>query len=69
MAHLDTAYKLGAIQAQVDFEDEINKLAQQPVQSPPRKPGTAPVQETPEGHMPEKGGTNAPVAYPPKPVR
>lgn len=27
MAHLDTAYKLGSLQAQVDFEQEIQKLA------------------------------------------
>lgn len=27
MAHLDTAYKLGALQAQADFDQEIQKLA------------------------------------------
>ena len=34
MAHLDTAYKLGALRAQVDFENEVNKLAAVPAANP-----------------------------------
>lgn len=48
MAHLDTAYKLGALQAQANFEQELNKMAQgvppaavaKPPVAPPRAPGT-----------------------------
>lgn len=50
MAHLDTAYKLGALQAQANFEQEINKMAAgalpgqpvtpPPAAAPPRAPGT-----------------------------
>lgn len=49
MAHLDTAYKLGALQAQADFETEINKMAQNaPAPAPPpRMPGTAVPPEAP----------------------
>jgi len=71
MAHLDTAYKLGALQAQADFETEISKMAAPVAPAPPpRAPGTAPIQEQNLGYMPQKGGTNAPIkGYPQAPVR
>lgn len=39
MAHLDTAYKLGALQAQTDFDQEIQKLALEGT-APPQNPTT-----------------------------
>jgi len=43
MSHLDTAFKIGAAQAQYDFETELNKVAvgedRPPIPTPDVKPG------------------------------
>ena len=55
MAHLDTAYKLGALQAQAIFEQEINKLSE--LQATPAPGPGAPI---PGGPMPRPPVKNPP---------
>ena len=70
MAHLDTAYKIGALQAQVDFEGEVNKLAA-PVPAPtaPRQPGTFPIPEAPRTAPGQGTGVNPTLGAPNAQVR
>jgi len=81
MAHLDTAYKIGALQAQVDFEGEVNKLAA-PVPAPTapappvsaltaprRQPGTFPIPEAPRTAPGQGTGVNPTLGAPNAQVR
>lgn len=59
MAHLDTAYKLGALRAQTDFEAEISKMAAPagpapagPAPAGPALAGSAPAAATLRPHRP-----------------
>jgi hypothetical protein len=60
VSHLDTAFKLGAAQAQQDFDAELNKIADLPEQAPA---GKVPIR--PQG-PPEK--TIGPGPLVPKPA-
>jgi hypothetical protein len=59
MSHLNTAYKLGSIQAQVEFEDWLRKqgVALPPMTPAPRMPGSATPPPAPSG--PVNPGANA----------
>jgi hypothetical protein len=69
VSHLDTAFKLGAIQAQYDFEAELNKVADLPAGPPIPgvKPGQGPAPK-PIGPSGPGSGTHTPkLPTPPVP--
>lgn len=66
MSHLDTAFKIGAAQAQQDFETEINKVAQGDLRPPIPTPDIRPGQPQP-GPAPRPAPPSTPKLPTPNP--
>jgi len=64
MSHLDTAFKIGAAQAQHDFQAELDKVAQGDLRPPIPTPDIRPGQPQP-GPAPRPTPTPPPKLRPP----